>query len=81
MNNLKKYINQTQFLMIYWDFESVSEKVLIGKGGYASVYRVTFESEDGKIQTYALKKIDVKLDSFATVIKQANFFKKFFREL
>ena len=67
--------------MIDWDNESVSEKVLIGKGGYASVYRLTFQSEDGKIHTQALKQIDVKLDSFATVIKQANFFKKFFREL
>ena len=67
--------------MIDCGYESISERILIGKGGQASIYKVSMEEEGGNVRNYALKQIDVRLDSFATVVKQANFFKKFFREL
>ena len=54
----------------------ISGEVLIGKGGYASVYRVL---RNGAVE--ALKQIDVDLNEVQNVKKMGRFFKKLFREL
>ena len=38
-------LQESPFIMIDWEQEIFVEKVLIGKGGYASVYKITVESE------------------------------------
>ena len=54
----------------------IKNKVLIGKGGFASVFR--FRIED---RVFALKQIDVQLGQFQTLKRLNGFFVKLFREL
>lgn len=50
-------MNQEKFEFIDWDLYGISEKVLIGKGGMSSVYRVM---KDNKY--LAMKCMDARLD-------------------
>ena len=69
-------VREQAFEMLDWNEGEAGAEVLIGRGGFASVYRVVREG-----RVYALKRIDVKLDSFQTVKKLGIFFKRLFQEL
>ena len=62
--------------MIDMENSNIQDQILIGRGGYASVYKVTRNNREE-----AMKQIDVKLYDMESAKKMANFFKKLFREL
>ena len=64
------------FEMIDMDDSNIQNQVMIGKGGFASVYKVLRKNNEE-----AMKQIDVKLFEMQSVKKMGNFFKKLFREL
>ena len=62
--------------MLDFDSSLAGNSVLIGKGGFASVYKIT---QGGK--ELALKQMDIQLNGISETTKLINLFKKVYREL
>ena len=73
---LDQIIEDQDFIFYDCNEFEVDDKVLIGKGGFSSVYRVRRDGVD-----LAVKQITIKIDNFLTVKKLANFLKKLFQEI